>query len=162
ILALGSAGAGAALAVGGTLTTWLEPVVGTHEVHHVIPIWAITTITLTIVAIGVGAAVRKYRSGVTSVASEWVSAGTWAARQDLYGDVVNEQLFMKPGQRVTAVLVRVDRAGIDGAVEGIARLVAVASSRVRLLQTGFARSYALSVFAGATLVLATLILVRVW
>jgi NADH-quinone oxidoreductase subunit L len=41
-------------------------------------------------------------------------------------------------------------------------LVGSASKRLGLLQTGFARSYALSMLGGAALVLAAILAVRVW
>jgi len=162
VLAIGSVGTGAALAAGGNLSQWLEPVVGAHETRHPIPAWALTVTVLVIVVIGVGTAYRMFGGGVRAVASEWVSPATVAARRDLYGDAVNEAMFMRPGQRVTSMLVDLDRSRVDGAVEGIARLIAAASVRIRLLQNGFARSYALSVFTGATLVMAALILMRSW
>jgi NADH-quinone oxidoreductase subunit L len=36
------------------------------------------------------------------------------------------------------------------------------SDRLRLLQTGFARSYALSMLAGAALVIAVILAVQLW
>ncbi|APE15808.1 NADH-quinone oxidoreductase subunit L [Mycobacterium sp. WY10] len=161
ILAIGSVGVGALLAIGGTLQHWLEPVVGHHETEHMIPAWIITVTALGVVAIGIAVAVRMYlRKPVNPIASEWVSAATVAARNDLYGDTVNEAALMRPGRAVTRGLVAVERRGIDAAVDGIAAAVALASNSVRRMQTGFARSYALSIFLGATLVVAMLVMVR--
>ncbi|MCV7219191.1 NADH-quinone oxidoreductase subunit L [Mycobacterium crocinum] len=161
ILAIGSVGAGALLAIGNTLQHWLEPVVGHHETEHLIPAWIITVTALGVVAIGIAVAVRMYlRKPVNPIASEWVSAATVAARNDLYGDTVNEAALMRPGRAVTRGLVAVERRGIDAAVDGIAAAVALASNSVRRMQTGFARSYALSIFLGATLVVAMLVMVR--
>ncbi len=163
ILALGSVGAGAALAIGGTLSTFLEPVVGTHETHHVIPVWAMTTITLAVVATGIGVAYRSYATRpVPETAPQDVSALTVAARRDLYGDAFNEAAFMRPGQRLTHDLVSVDDKGVDGAADGLAALIGAASRRMRTVQTGFARSYALSMLAGAALVVGAVLVVRVW
>lgn len=69
---------------------------------------------------------------------------------------------MRPGHALSRSLVDVDRRGIDGLVEALARLVGGSSNRIRQLQNGFARSYALSVFIGATLVVAAMALVRLW
>ncbi len=161
ILAIGSVGAGALLAIGNTLQHWLEPVVGHHETEHLIPAWIITLTALGVVAIGIAVAVRMYlRKPVNPIASEWVSAATVAARNDLYGDAFNEATLMRPGRAVTRGLVAVERRGIDAAVDGIAAAVALASNSVRRMQTGFARSYALSIFLGATLVVAMLVMVR--
>ena len=78
---------------------------------------------------------------------EWRPRGslaTRAARRDLYQDAVNEALFMRPGQYLTRSLVFVDRKGVDGAVGGLAALVGGSSGRLRRSQTGFVRSYALT------------------
>lgn len=163
VLALGSVGAGALLATGGRLADWLEPVVGGHVAHHETPIWVTTTATLTVVAIGVAIAYRRYaRTPVPSVATSWVSGPTVAARNDLYGDAFNEAVFMRPGQALSRSLADVDTRGIDGTVEALVRVIGASSHRIRQLQNGFARSYALSVFVGATLVVAALALVRMW
>ncbi|EUA33652.1 hypothetical protein I552_4431 [Mycobacterium xenopi 3993] len=51
---------------------------------------------------------------------------------------------------------------MDGSVLGLAALVSRTSDRLRGLQTGFARSYALSMFAGAALVAAAILAVQLW
>jgi NADH-quinone oxidoreductase subunit L len=163
VLALGSIGAGGLLAIGGTLTHWLEPVVGVHEAHHVIPVWAMTAITLAVVAAGVGIAYRAYATrAVPATAPVEVSAVTVAARRDLYGDAFNEAALMRPGQQLTRGLVTVDDKGIDGVASGLAALIGGTSERMRNVQTGFARSYALSMLAGAALVVGAVLVVRVW
>ncbi len=60
VLAVGSVGAGAVLAIGDTLQHWLEPVVGSHEAEHAVPAWVMTVIALAVVAIGVAIAYRMY------------------------------------------------------------------------------------------------------
>ncbi|OFJ51558.1 NADH-quinone oxidoreductase subunit L [Mycolicibacterium grossiae] len=162
-LAVGSVGAGGLLAVGGTLAHWLEPVVGAHEAHHAMPVWVSTALTLGVVAVGVLVAVRMYaRRPVPVTAPTDVSALTVAARRDLYADAVNEELLMRPGQLLTAGLMEIDDEGIDGVSRGLGAAVGSASRRLGLLQTGFARSYALSMLGGATLVVALILAVRVW
>jgi NADH-quinone oxidoreductase subunit L len=164
VLAIGSVGAGALLAIGGTLEHWLEPVVGAvPEAEHATPVWVMTAITLAVVAVGVGVAYRMYATrAVPETAPEEVSVLTVAARKDLYGDAFNEAAFMRPGQVLTADLVVVDDKGIDGVATGLASLVGGASDRLRGMQTGFARSYALSMLGGAALVVAGVLVVRVW
>jgi NADH-quinone oxidoreductase subunit L len=164
ILAIGSVGAGALLAIGGTLEHWLEPVVGAvPETEHATPGWVMTAITLAVVAVGVAIAHRMYATrAVPEIAPEEVSVLTVAARKDLYGDAFNEAVFMRPGQVLTADLVVVDDKGIDGVATGLGALVGSTSDRLRGLQTGFARSYALSMLAGAALVVAGVLVVRVW
>ncbi|GGC61177.1 NADH-quinone oxidoreductase subunit L [Hoyosella rhizosphaerae] len=159
LLAIGSVGGGAFLALGGRFEAWLEPVVGSHDGEHVLPVWVITTLALGVVAVGVAVAVLQYgRSDVPQEAPDDVSALTVAARRDLYGDAVNEKALMLPGQTLTATLVRVDDTVVDGAVRGVPATLGRASSRIRQLQTGFVRSYALLVLLGAALIIAVMLI----
>ncbi|KAA0115158.1 NADH-quinone oxidoreductase subunit L [Mycolicibacterium sp. P9-22] len=162
VLALGSVGAGALLAIGATLEHWLEPVVGAHEAHHVIPVWVMTTITLSVVAIGIGIAYRMYATRAVPEIAPAGSALTMAARHDLYGDAFNERVFMRPGAQFTAGLVELDDDAVEGVTRGLAAGVAGASQRMRQWQNGFARSYALSMLAGTVLVIGAILVVRVW
>jgi NADH-quinone oxidoreductase subunit L len=79
---------------------------------------------------------------------------------DLYGDVFNEAAFMRPGQYLTRSLVYVDNRGVDGVVNGTAALVGGTSGRARRWQTGFVRSYALSMLGGSAIVVLALLAVR--
>ena len=164
VLAIGSVFSGFLLAFGGALQHWLEPVVGTHEAAaHAIP--ERTTMVVTLVVVGVGIAVAYWMYGTRPVPAEAPAGSvlTVAARKDLYGDAFNEAAFMRPGASFTHALVEVDDKGIDGSVTGLARAVGQLSGLLRLAQTGFARSYALSMLAGAALVAAAMILaVRLW
>jgi NADH-quinone oxidoreductase subunit L len=164
VLAVGSVGAGATLAIGGTLEHWLEPVVGSHpEGAHALPAWLMTAITLAVIAVGVGVAYRMYATRpIPETAPEQVSALTVAARHDLYGDAFNEDVLMRPGQRLTDGLVEIDDDAVDGVSRGLGFLVGATSKQLGRLQTGFARSYALSMLGGAALVLAAILAVRVW
>jgi NADH-quinone oxidoreductase subunit L len=163
LLAVGSVASGAVFAIGGTLEHWLEPVVGAHEAHHVVPAWVVTVIVLSVVAVGILIAYRMYsQKPVPDTAPEEVSALTVAARRDLYGDAINEALLMKSGQVVTKDLVWVDNKGVDGSTDGLAVLVRRTSDGLRLVQTGFARSYALSMLAGAVLIVAVILAVQLW
>jgi NADH-quinone oxidoreductase subunit L len=67
---------------------------------------------------------------------------------------------MRPGQYLTRLLVFFDNRGVDGLVNGFAAFVGGTSSRSRRMQTGFVRSYALSMFGGVVIVLAALLLAR--
>ena len=55
---------------------------------------------------------------------------------------------MRPGQYLTRLLVFFDNRGVDGFVNGFAAFVGGTSSRFRRFQSGFVRSYALSMFGG--------------
>lgn len=162
LLAVGSVVSGGALAIGGTLSHWLEPVVGAHEAHHAIPAWVVTVVVLAVVAIGIAVAYRIYTQRPVPAEVPDGSALTVAARRDLYGDAFNEAVFMRGGQTLTAALVTVDDKVVDGTAGGLAALVSRTSDGLRQLQTGFARSYALSMLGGAALVVATILAVRLW
>jgi NADH-quinone oxidoreductase subunit L len=163
VLALGSVISGFALTFGGGLQHFLEPVVGRSAeagIHTISPT-VLTLITLLVVAGGAAAAYRQYGTqAVPRTAPQAVSPVTVAARRNLYGDAVNESLLMRPGQYLTRALVFVDGRGVDGVVNGLAAGIGGSSGRLRRAQTGFVRSYALSMFGGAVLVLAVLLLGR--
>ncbi|HUO41131.1 MAG TPA: NADH-quinone oxidoreductase subunit L, partial [Mycobacterium sp.] len=163
LLAIGSVFSGGLLTVGGVLQRWLQPVVGSHEAAAVVPVWVSTVITLAVVAVGIAVAYRMYVTRPVPVEPPAdVGPLTVAARRDLYGDAINEDLFMRPGAQLTHALVEVDNRGIDGAVNGLAAGIGRISRALRLTQTGFARSYALSMLAGAALVVALILAVRLW
>ena len=67
---------------------------------------------------------------------------------------------MRPGQWLTRALVFFDNRGVDGAVNGLAAGLGGGSARLRRMQTGFVRSYALSMLGGAVAVVAVLLAVR--
>jgi NADH-quinone oxidoreductase subunit L len=85
-----------------------------------------------------------------------------AARRDLYGDAVNEAVFMRGGQQLTRALVAVDDVAVEGSVTGVTAGVRGFSDRLRGLHTGYARSYALSMLAGAGLFAGAVLLAAMW
>lgn len=154
ILAVGSAFLGLILGPTGWLTTWLEPVVGGHEEHHpVVPAAALIVATIVVVVIGAAWAWRMYWRDDVPRTAPVGSLLTQAARVDLYQDVVNEELLMRPGQRLTRGLVLTDEGGIDGVVHWIANRVGGASSLWRRAQNGLARTYALTMLTGVVAIL---------
>jgi NADH-quinone oxidoreductase subunit L len=164
LLAVGSAFSGLLFWWGGALQHWLEPVVGVREeTAHALPAWVTTVVALGVVAVGIAVAYRLYaRVPIPRVAPLAVSPATTAARSDLYGDAFNEEVFMRPGAQLTHALVEIDNGGVDGSVNALAALVSRTSNRLRGFQTGFARNYALSMLAGAVLVAALILAVKVW
>ena len=164
LLAFGSVFSGGLLAYHGTLRRWLEPVVGTHEEStHALPAWVSTALALGVVAVGIAVAYRMYATApIPRVAPLAVGPLTTAARRDLYGDTFNEEVFMRPGAHLTEALVDADNVAVDGSVNALAALISLASTRLRGLQTGFVRNYALSMLAGTTLVVATILAVKLW
>ncbi|WP_020662889.1 NADH-quinone oxidoreductase subunit L [Amycolatopsis benzoatilytica] len=164
ILAVGSVGAGAFFAIGNRFVDWLSPVVGNFEEagHTPIPSWTVPALTLVLAALGVLLAVWLFRPSrdVPLEKPERVSWPVRAARKDLYGNALNETLVARPGTWLARALVYVDNRGVDGAVNGLAAALGGGSGRLRKTQTGFVRSYALSMLGGTFLLLAALLLVR--
>jgi NADH-quinone oxidoreductase subunit L len=144
---------GGVLLAGDWIVDFLEPVVGPEE-HHELPMPALllTLIVLLVVAAGVGLSWSMYGAREVPATAPRGSVFTRAARADLYGDAFNEAVFMRPGQYLTRSLVYIDNRGIDGLVNGIAALIGGTSGRIRRLQTGFVRSYALALLGGAVVV----------
>jgi NADH-quinone oxidoreductase subunit L len=161
VLAVGSALLGLLLGPTGAIQSWLEPVVGEHpEDSPVLSVPVLTTLTVALVLAGAALAFQMYLRQRVPVTAITGSGLTRAARGDLYQDTVNESLFMRPGQYLTRFLVFFDNRGVDGAVNGLAAMIGGTSGRIRRLQTGFVRSYALSMFAGAAVLVGAMLLVR--
>jgi NADH-quinone oxidoreductase subunit L len=163
VLAAGSLLAGFLLVLGGSLQHFLEPSVGrsVEEGAHTISTIVLSLLTLAVALGGVAAA--WWLVGRKPVPVEQplnVTPATWAARRSLYGDAINENVLMRPGAYLTRALVFFDGRGVDGGVNGLAALIGGTSARLRRSQTGFARSYALSMLVGAFAVTAALLLVR--
>jgi NADH-quinone oxidoreductase subunit L len=160
-LAIGSLIAGWFLASGERLARWLEPSVGA-----LVPVESTTTAVavplLTVLVSAVGVAVAWLvigRNPVPVVKPEPVSLPVAAARADLYANAINEAIIARPGTWLTRALVFVDNKGIDGIVNGTAALLGGTSGRLRRLQTGFVRSYALGMLGGGIVVIAFLVAV---
>ncbi len=153
---------GGLLIAGGWITDWLSPVVGTAEPENLpFPAIVMSLIVVAVVAAGIVIAwLTVGREPVPAVAPTSVSVFTRAARADLYGDAINEGLFMRPGDRFVGGLVGFDDGFVDGAVDGTAATFGGLSATLRRIQTGFVRSYALSVLAGAVLVVLALLAVN--
>ena len=165
LLAFGSVFSGFLFTFGDSLPHWLEPVVGVHEeAPGGIPAGVVSVVALAVVAVGVVVAYRMYggKAEIPSVAPVQVSVLTTATRNDLYGDAFNEEVFMRPGAELTGALVEVDNAGVDGSVNALAALVGRTSNRLREMETGFVRNYALSMLTGAALVAAAILAVKLW
>lgn len=161
ILAIGSAFGGMLLLFVGNIESWLEPVVGFQEATNAPSAAVLMPTTILIVVLGAYIGFRKYAlQPVPLEAPANVSFATRAARRDLYGDAFNEAVFMRPGQWLTRTLVFVDRKVVDGAVNGTAGLIGLVAAALRRIQNGFARSYALTMLIGVTLVLVVAMLVR--
>ncbi|HYB14132.1 MAG TPA: NADH-quinone oxidoreductase subunit L [Streptosporangiaceae bacterium] len=159
VLAVGSVGAGAFLIINDRLEKFLAPVVGVPPVSHGF-LTVAGLVALLMALAGVGLAWAMY--GRVPVPETAPAGGPLvvAARKDLYGDAFNESVLMRPGQWLTRLSVYFDNRGVDGLVNSLAALVGGTSGRWRKMQTGFVRSYALSMLFGAALLVALLLAVR--
>ncbi|ASW53225.1 NADH-quinone oxidoreductase subunit L [Plantactinospora sp. KBS50] len=159
LLAIGSIGAGFLLAT--SVPDWLTATLGPQPEagEPVLAHWLITTLSLVLTVLGAGLAWLLFRAG-TATQEQPAGVLVQAARRNLYTDAVNEAIFEKPGIFLTRALVYLDNRGIDGVVNGLAAAVGGGSSRLRRLQTGFVRSYATSMLAGAVLVVAAFLAIQ--
>ncbi|HET6627414.1 MAG TPA: NADH-quinone oxidoreductase subunit L, partial [Nocardioidaceae bacterium] len=144
------------------IVDWLSPVVG-HAEHEELAVSPLVMSLIVVVVVGVGIAVAWFTVGrreVPRTAPQNVSVFTTAARADLYGDAINEGLLMRPGDRFMNGLITFDDHAVDGAVDGTAATFGGLSARWRRWQNGFVRSYALSLFGGALIVVLALLAVN--
>ena len=160
-LALGSLIAGYLLASGERLARWLEPSVGPLvPAAAPFPVALVPVFTVLISAVGVLVAwLIIGRNPVPVRKPQRVALPVAAARADLYANAINETLIARPGTWLTRALVFVDNKGVDGVVNGTAALLGGTSGRLRRLQTGFVRSYALGMLGGSIVVIALLLVV---
>ena len=155
VLAIGSVASGFLLYQGKAIVNWLAPIVDKHHHEHeeFLPATTITLMAISAVVIGVVIAISKYRGELSSEAPREVSLWTRIARRDLLQDDANEFLFMRPGQRLTNLLVKIDRSVIDGVVRGIGSSAVGSARGLRTLQSGYVRNYALLILIGALLIM---------
>jgi NADH-quinone oxidoreductase subunit L len=159
LLAVGSVAAGGFLITGQRFENFLGPVTGLPPTSHgFLSVPGIVTLVLVLAAGGLAWAMY----GRVPVPAE-APQGRFpvvAARKDLYGDAFNESVLMRPGQWLTRLSVYFDNRGVDGLVNSIAAGIGGTSGRVRRTQTGYVRSYALSMFFGAAVLVTLLLVVR--
>ena len=155
VLAVGSVASGYLLYSGKAIVKWLAPVVDKnhHEHAEFLPPIVVTTLAVVAVIIGVSIAFIKYRGELSERAPSEVSIFTRITRRDLLQDDANEFLFMRPGQKLTQLLVKTDESVIDGAVRAVGSSALGSARGMRKLQTGYVRNYALLILIGALVAL---------
>ncbi|MFF3272882.1 NADH-quinone oxidoreductase subunit L [Streptomyces chrestomyceticus] len=160
LLALGSVFAGGLFSLNEAFVTWLEPVTSFDHGHPPLSASAITTATIVVMVLGVGLAYLQYgRKPVPAVAPRG-SLLTRAARRDLLQDDFNHVVLVRGGGELTRALVQLDHSVVDGAVNGTAASMGGLSGRLRRVQNGFARSYAVQMLGGAAVLIAATLLMR--
>ncbi|MEZ0093980.1 NADH-quinone oxidoreductase subunit L [Streptacidiphilus sp. EB129] len=160
VLAFGSVFAGGLFAWNSSFVHWLTPVTGYQEGDSPLSATTVSVVTMAVIAVGVLISWLMYgRQPVPAVAPVG-SLLTRAARKDLLQDDFNHVVLVGGGTHLTRFLVYLDAKGFDGVVNGIAAAVGGTSGRMRKLQNGYVRSYALSMFGGALVLVATTLLMR--
>jgi NADH-quinone oxidoreductase subunit L len=160
VLALGSLAAGGLLIVDNRLVNFLAPVVGSPPTSHGF-LTPVSGGALALVIVGAAIAWAMYGRREVPVTAPAGSPLTVAARKELYGNAINESLLMRPGQWLTRLSVYFDNRGVDGLVNTLAATLGGTSGRMRRIENGFVRSYALLMFLGAALLVGALLLVRI-
>ncbi|MFF0213763.1 NADH-quinone oxidoreductase subunit L [Streptomyces vinaceus] len=160
VLAFGSVFAGAFFEIGERFLKWLEPVTGYEHGNSPVSAMTVTASTMVVLVVGVAIAWSMYGRRPVPVLAPRGSFLTRAARRDLYQDDFNHVVLVRGGEHLTRSLVYVDHSLVDGVVNGTAAAVGGASGRLRKLQNGYARSYAVSMFGGTAILVAATLLMR--
>jgi NADH-quinone oxidoreductase subunit L len=143
------------------LAHWLEPVFpGVKEPHPEFSVaFALSTVAVGLGLTGILAGIVLYRRGLPPPMAEdplrrRLGPLTPVFENGWYVDPLITKAVDGPGRAAAATLAGpVDQGTIDGAVNGTAAAVALLGRRLRRLQTGFVRNYALALFTGGTLAL---------
>jgi len=137
-----------------TLENFLEPAF--HGIRELAGIsdgtaWVLAFISIGAGIIGIAAATFRYRNRAHAE-----DTGAWKLlNRGYYVDDAYAAVFVGGGGAVaTWAAETVDARGIDGAVNGIARITGKVSGWMRPLQTGFVRSYAVAILFGTVGLLA--------
>ncbi|MFD9723982.1 NADH-quinone oxidoreductase subunit L [Streptomyces sp. NPDC059072] len=160
ILAFGSVFAGAYFKINEHFLKWLEPVTGYSHGDSPVSAMTVTAATMVMLLVGVGIAWAMYGKRPVPVVAPRGSLLTRAARRDLYQDDFNHVVLVRGGEHLTRSLVYVDHSLVDGVVNGTAASVGGLSGRLRRLQNGYVRSYAVSMFGGTAILIAATLLMR--
>ena len=160
VLAFGSVFAGGLFSINEAFVKWLEPVTSFEHGHSPLSAATVTTATVVVMLLGVGLAWAQYGRKPVPVTAPRGSLLTRAARRDLLQDDFNHVALVTPGQYLTRGLVYLDHSVVDGVVNGTAAAFGGLSGRMRKLQNGYARSYAVSMFGGAAILIAATLLMR--
>ncbi|MCS0639082.1 NADH-quinone oxidoreductase subunit L [Streptomyces sp. LP05-1] len=160
VLAFGSVFAGGLFSINSAFVHWLEPVTRFEHGHPPVSAAVITTATLVVLLAGAGLAYAQYGRRPVPVTAPRGSLLTRAARRDLLQDDFNHVVLVRGGEHLTRSLVYVDHTLVDGVVNGTAASVGGLSGRLRKLQNGYARSYAVSMFGGTAVLIAATLLMR--
>ena len=136
-----------------TLNTYLAPVVSNFNVHHLAhnTEWMLMGISTTLVIVMIIMAFSLTKKP-NFVANKGLAA---ALENKWYVDELYDAIIVRPLGALANVLNRfIEKAGIDGFVNGIGKTVRWSSDRVRLLQTGQVGFYIFVMVIGMTILFA--------
>ncbi|MCB0076917.1 MAG: NADH-quinone oxidoreductase subunit L [Anaerolineales bacterium] len=140
----------------GVFHHWLEPLLyglGHHEGEgYHLPIMASLAISSIVAIAGIALAYLRYgRRPAETVGEATAKGGLLHALSynKWYVDEIYHALIVRPYELLAAFSARFfDRFVIDGAVNGVAKLLSVGGGGLGRLQSGFVRSYALGIVSG--------------
>lgn len=138
------------------LERWLQPVVGASAaVHHygLAELWGFGLADVAFAALGIAMAAAVWRAAVNRPRLEpRFLFMAW------FIDWSYDRFVARPGAAVSAFAASVvDTRVIDGAVEGVARMFRSTGERLRRVQSGYVRTYALTIVGGVVIIVAYLV-----
>ena len=134
------------------LTSFLEPGIGAHESDTAkVPLALIATV---VALVGIAASIMIYAKHKAKPVEPAVLAHGW------YYDETVSNFMGGPGRRSFDAVAWYDANIIDGAVNGIGRLVRGTGQRIRTVQSGNLRNYAAAIGIAVVLLLGWFVVVR--
>jgi NADH-quinone oxidoreductase subunit L len=139
------------------LEDWLHPTFGTVpeiDVTSFVAAFALTVLSAALGLVGLAFALAIYRRGIPTPEADPLPQRLGVAgrlfQHAYYFDEAIANFVRGPGLRFADWVNRgFDLGVVDGAVNGVARVVRETAGRVRRVQTGLVRNYALGVVIGA-------------
>ncbi|MBO0842852.1 MAG: NADH-quinone oxidoreductase subunit L, partial [Nocardioides sp.] len=136
--------------LGSWITKWLTPVVAIgHESEGGMPSWLTSVLAILVVAVGVLVAwLLVGRRRVTTAPTPYVPVPHV------------EDVVVPPGLAVTRAALTTDKYVVDGLMSGGPVALAAIAGELRKAQTGYVRSYALSLLGGGLVVALAMLVVN--
>jgi NADH-quinone oxidoreductase subunit L len=117
----------------------------------------VATMVLALAAISLAYLLYIKRPGTAGALARRFPALYGLIYNKYYVDEIYDVIFVRPGKTLALGLYNwIDAKGIDGAVNGAVGAVGSASRKLRLVETGYVRNYALAMLVGAVLLVAYL------
>ncbi len=134
------------------LAVWLEPVIGLHESETAkVPLAVVATV---VALIGIALSIMVYAKHKARPIEPAVLAEGW------YYDKTVSRFMGGPGRKAFDAVAWYDATIVDGAVNGVGRLVRGTAQRIRTVQSGNVRNYAAATGVGVVLLLVWFVVVR--